>query len=131
MVILFIIYYYYYFRWLFTFIGAFITLKSKQTFFKNSHDALYCIKKIKEKDPYLSYLVYGQYNYIIDNHYSFDKILKQLITNYPQRVEAFFKYWQILVDKKGRFKNYQAANQISEFYWKKGHGLTFDDSIYL
>jgi hypothetical protein len=58
--------------------------------------------------------------------------LRQLIAKYPHRVEAYLRYWQLLVQSDGRFKNYEAAHSFSEIYWKNSSTIHFDDlySIY-
>ena len=111
-------------------IGAFTTLYPSQTLFKDIYNPLYSIKKIKEKDLYLSYIVFAEYKYLINEDESIDKVLKQLISKYPNKVEAYLKYWQILTDKKGKFNNYQTAHHISDIYWKNSPSLNFDDNIY-
>lgn len=116
--------------WLFIFIGIFTTLHSKQTYFNlcNVYDPKYCIKKIKERDPYLAYMAYADYHFYTNDNFSIDKLLKQLISKYSNKVEAYLRYWQLLI--KGRYKNYELANSISEIYWKNCSTISFDDNIY-
>jgi hypothetical protein len=116
--------------WIMLLISTFVYLHKNQKLFqeKNVYEPKYCIKKIKEKDDYLSYISYAEYNYLIDENYQIDKLLKQLIHKYPNKVEAYLRYWQLLT--KGKFKNYEQANKISEFYWKNSSTIQFDDGIY-
>lgn len=116
--------------WIMLIISTFIDLHKNQKIFQEKiiYEPKYCIKKIKEKDDYLSYICYAEYNYLIDDNYQIDKLLKQLINKYPNKVEAYLRYWQLLT--KGKFKNYEQANKISEFYWKNSSTIQFDDGIY-
>jgi hypothetical protein len=116
--------------WLMALIGSYRQIFPEQMLFneKYIYDPKYCIKKIKEKDDYLSYIAYAEYNYLVNENYSIDKLLKQLMSKYSNKIEAYLRYWQLLT--KGKYQNYELANSISEVYWKNSSTINFDDSIY-
>jgi hypothetical protein len=108
-------------------IGVFCKLNPKQKFFKTQVDPKVCIKKMKEKDIYISYLMYAFYNSMIDTNYQIKNILSELVTKYPTRIDAYLKYWYILVKD---LKDYKLASQLSETFWKNSAILKFDNNIY-
>jgi hypothetical protein len=116
--------------WLYILINAFTLLNPKQNLFNPSsvYEAIYCIKKIKERDGYLAYLAYAEYNNLIYESFAVDKLLKQLLSKYPNKVEGYLRYWQLLI--KGKYKNYELSHTISEIYWKNSSTINLDDSIY-
>jgi hypothetical protein len=124
--------------WLQMIISTFCQIHPNQKLFGNTNtniimnDPKLYIKKIKDIDDYLAYIAYGEHHYLIDDKYSYDKVLRQLIHKYPNKVEAFLRYWQLLTEKNGKFKNYDLAHSISEVYWKNSSTIHFDEvySVY-
>ena len=100
----------------------------KQTFFQGNIDPKLCVKKIKEKNPYISYLVYAELNFLLNDKFRIEEILNELIKKFPTRIEAYLRYWQLLV--KGNLKDYKKAHHLSEIFWKSSSNLNFDDHIY-
>ena len=111
-----------------TLVGTFCQMHPNQKIFEEFYNAKFCIKKIKDIDVYYSYLAYAEYNYILNNDYQIDKILKQMISKYPHRIETYLRYWQLLI--KGNFKNLTLAHKISEVCWKNSSILNLEDNIY-
>ena len=109
-------------------VSIFCMHNPKQTFFTNVIDPKICVKKIKEKNPYLSYLVYAELNYITNEKFKIDDILNELIRKFPTRIEAYLRYWQLLV--KGNLKDLKKAHSLSDIFWKTCSNLDFDNYIY-
>lgn len=82
----------------------------------NQYDPRFCIKKIHEIDIYLSYIAYAEYNYIINPNFRYDVVLSELIFKYKNRFEAYLKYWNLLVRKDSKYKNFKKAHYISEIF---------------
>lgn len=99
-----------------------------QKFFENVIDPKICVKNIKEKNPYISYLVYAELNYIMNEKFKIDDILNELISKFPLRIEAYLRYWQLLV--KGNLKDLKKAHSLSEIFWKSSSNLEFDNHVY-
>lgn len=122
--------------WLFIFIGVFTTLHPTQPYFNLTaisndnkiYEPKFCIRKIQEIDSYLAYLAYSDYQYYATENFSIDKLLKQLLSKYSDKAAAYLRYWQLLI--KGKYKNYDLANSISEIYWKNCSAINYEDSIY-
>jgi len=116
--------------WMLMIICTYVKIHKKQKLFEESilYDPLFCIKKIKELNDYLSYIAYAEYNHILSDEYQIDVILNQLISKYPNKIEAYLRYWQLLI--KGKYKNHSKANSLSEVYWKNCATIQFDDGIY-
>lgn len=100
--------------WLLMYIGLYAKFNSEQYLFTEPYDPKYCVKKIKEKDVYLSYISYAEMNYIINDTYRIDEVLSELIFKYKNKVEAYLKYWQLLV--KGVYKNLKKLIQCLKFF---------------
>lgn len=113
--------------WLHLLISCYAKLHPNNKQISSTHDLKFIINKIKEKDSYLSYLAYGEYNYIINENFAYDKLLLQLINSYPQRAEGYLRYWQLLIDKESKFKNFDKANSLSDFFWKNSSSIQFDE----
>lgn len=109
-------------------VSIYCTQNPKQTFFDQFVDPKICVKKIKEKNPYISYLVYAELNYILNDKFKIDDILNELLRKFPMRIEAYLRYWQLLV--KGNLKDYKRAHSLSEVVWKSSSNLNFDNHIY-
>jgi len=109
-------------------VGVFCQIHKDQNLFEEFYEPKFCIKKIKEIDPYFSYLVYAEYNYILNENYEIIKILKQIISKFPHRIETYLRYWQLLV--KGKLKNLVYAHKLSEACWKNSSLINFKENIY-
>lgn len=109
-------------------VATFCEIHKNQNIFEDYYDPKYCIKKIKDIDPFFSYLAYAEYNFILDNDYEIDKILKQMMVKYPNRIETYLKYWQLLT--KGKLKNLNLAYKYSEAYWKNSSIINLEDNMY-
>ncbi len=109
-------------------IGCYGKLRPEQKAFKIVYDSKVCIKKIKEKDVYLAYIAYAEYNSLIDKDFKIYQVLSELISKYSNRIEAYLRYWHLLV--KGREKDYKLAHQLSELFWKNCTIINFDNNIY-
>ena len=64
-------------------VATFCEIHDNQNIFEDYYEPKFCIKKIKEIDPFFSYLAYAEYNYILDSDYEIDKILKQMMAKRP------------------------------------------------
>jgi hypothetical protein len=109
-------------------VGVYAKLNPQQKYFKNPVDPKLCVKKVKEKDIYIAYLMYAEYNTMINPNYQITTILSELVTKYPTRIDAYLKYWYVLV--KGNAKDYKLALQISETFWRNSAIIKFDNNIY-
>ena len=109
-------------------VAAFCEIHKNQNIFYDFYDSKYCIKKIKDIDPFFSYLAYAEYNFILDDEYEIDKILKQMMMKYPNRIETYLKYWQLLI--RGKLKNLNLAYKFSEAYWKNSSIINLEDNMY-
>jgi hypothetical protein len=121
--------------WLQMYICVYCNFNSEQKIFKmfleQPYMAIYCVKKIKELDPYLSYIAFAELHNILEtteDKFKIDEILKELIFKYNFRYEAYLKYWQILVHKDSKFKNFKKAHALSESMWKISSSLKFEDN---
>jgi len=86
------------------------------------------LKKIREKDSYLSYIAYAELNLIQNQNYPIENLLNDLITKYPIKIEAYLRYWQLLVT--GRSLNYKKAFKISEYILKMHNLNLFENDFY-
>jgi hypothetical protein len=95
-------------------------------------DPKYFVKKIKDKDMYLGYLAYAEFNYLLDQNFKIKNILSELITKFPTKIEAYLKFWNILVkgDGESKDKDYKLAHNLSAIFWKNSSTLNFDNNIY-
>lgn len=136
-------------NWIYIIISVYCTLKPDQKVFKNEVtytfpmenenkiikfkvDPKYFVKKIKDKDLYLGYLAYAEFNYLIDQSFRIKNILSELITKFPTKIEAYLKFWNLLVKGEGdcKDKDYKLAHNLSEIFWKNSSTLNFDNNIY-
>jgi hypothetical protein len=60
--------------------------------------------------------------------YKIDEILSELIFKFKNRIEAYLKYWQLLVKKDCKFKNYKKAHSLSEIFWRMSSSIKFDEN---
>jgi hypothetical protein len=109
-------------------IAVFSKINPKQKLFKSPIDPKLCIKKVKEKDIYIAYLLYAEYNILLDSDFKINPILSELISKYPTRIDAYLKYWNLLV--KGKEKDYKLALNLSETFWRNSAIINFDNNIY-
>jgi hypothetical protein len=114
--------------WMYMIVCVYAKLKPQQKVFKNIHDPKYCVKRIKERDIYLAYIVFAEYNFIQDNDFAIILIYKELVKKYPTRIDAYLRYWSILT--KGKHKDYKQALQLSETFWRNSSIINFDNNIY-
>jgi hypothetical protein len=114
--------------WLYMIISVYAKLKPQQKAFRNVYDPKYCVKRIKERDIYLAYIVFAEFNHIHDDNFSVVSIYKELVNKYPTRIDAYLRYWSLLT--KGRFKDYKQALQLSETFWRNSSIINFDNNIY-
>lgn len=149
--------------WLLMYISLYCKFNKSQKIFKKYSDTpiepKLCIKKIKEIDPYLSYIAFAEMNIILTNtkvnsennyshsqifnlnnsdsspsnsnkshDYKIDEILSELIFKFKNRIEAYLKYWQLLVKKESIFKNYKKAHSLSEIFWRMSSSIKFDEN---
>jgi hypothetical protein len=116
--------------WMLMILSTYVKINKSQKLFDEMflYDPLYCIKKIKEHSDYLSYIAYAEYNHLISDDYQIDVILEQLISKYPDKIEAYLRYWQLSI--KGKYKNHTKANILSEKFWKNCATAQFDDGTY-
>lgn len=109
-------------------IGIYAGLKLEQTAFTKFYDPKMCIKHIKEKDPYMSYLAYIEYKSLTGQDREVNPVLSELITKYPTRIEAYLKYWGVLA--KGPKPDYKLCLKLSEMFWRNSSMIHFDNNIY-
>jgi hypothetical protein len=121
--------------WLQMYICIYCNSNPEQKIFKKfleqPYEAVYCVKKIKELDPYLSYIAFAELHFILDSSeekFKIDEILKELIFKFSFRYEAYLKYWQILVQNDSKFKNNKKAHALSESMWKISSSLKFENN---
>jgi hypothetical protein len=120
--------------WMKLIICSYCKVKTDQSQFRKEFliDPKICIKKIKEKDTYLSYLAYIEYNRYISedkNVFNVSVVLSELITKYPNRIEGFLRYWSILVKEE---KNYKLAQLLSEMFCKNASSsfVNLENNVY-
>lgn len=109
-------------------IGIYAKLRQGQNSFLKTTDPKICIKKIKEKDLYISYIAYAEYNTLMDPNYNINEILSELIAKYPTKIEAYLKYWGLLT--KGPKRDYKLCLKLSEMFWRNSSMIHFDNNIY-
>ena len=107
-------------------VSIFFDNNKKTKLFSDFSEPKFYIKKIKNKDDYLSYIVYSHLMYLIKDDYKINGILNELIQKFKYRVEAYLFYWQILY--KGNFKNYNLANSLTENLIKITSLMKFDEN---
>jgi hypothetical protein len=124
------------------YIGTYVEInKSKgitSELFKQSYEPIFCIKQIKEIEKrldltdkknisnYFSYIAFAEYNFLKDENYHIEKVVRQLIEREPNKPEAYLRYWQLLINKK----SFELSKLISNKFWKRGNNINFDNSIY-
>lgn len=126
-------------NWMYMIIATYVAFKPDQNVFstevsdKNDNssfklDPKVLVKRIKDKDVYMGYIVYAEYNYILDKNFKIKTILEELVTRFPTKIEAYLRYWHLLI--KGEDKDYKKAHQLSEIFWKNSSVINFDNNIY-
>jgi len=116
--------------WLSMFIGVYCEENKNTKIFKQFLDPKLYIKKIKNIDNYLSYVVYSQMMYITKEDFKIDSVLNELIQKFKYRLEAYFFYWHLLY--KGKYQDYSTAYMLTEILLKITSLMKFDDNnIYL
>jgi hypothetical protein len=121
-------------NWMYMIISTYAVMRPEQKAFTDlkssplTLDPKLCAKKIKEKDIYLGYIAYTEYQYLINPNYQIKSIYSELIAKYPTRIEAYLKFWYYLV--KSKEKDYKLAHQLSEVFWRNSSTIKFDNSIY-
>lgn len=114
--------------WILILISSYVKLKPDQKIFLKYQDPKYYVKKIKDKDVYLGYLAYAEYNSLINKSFNPENILVEIIYKYPKRIEAYLKFWNTLI--KSEPKNYKKAHSLSEVFWKNSSIIQFDNDVY-
>ena len=116
--------------WLSMLIGIYCESNKNTKIFKEFLDPKFYIKKIKNIDNYISYIVYSQMMYIIKDDFKIDSVLNELIQKFKYRLEAYFFYWHLLY--KGKYQNYNTANMLTEILLKITSLMKFDENnIYM
>jgi len=114
--------------WMLMIISVYVKIKPEQKAFTNFFDPKHCVKKIKDKDVYLGYLAYAEYNTLINKNFNPESIFVEIIYKYPKRIEGYLKLWSRLV--KGPVKEYKKAHSLSEVFWKNSSIIQFDNDVY-
>jgi len=114
--------------WMFMIISLYVKVKPDQKAFTKYYDPKHCVKRIKDKDIYLGYLAYAEYNCLINKSFNPENIYAEIIYKYPKRIEAYLKFWNRLV--KGSPKEYKKAHSLSEVFWKNSSIIQFDNDVY-
>jgi hypothetical protein len=114
--------------WLWMIVSIYSKLRPDQKAFTKFYEPKHCVKKIKDKDVYLGYLAYCEYNSLMNKNYNSESILVEIIYKYPKRIEAYLKLWNRLV--KNTPKDYKKAIAISEVFWKNSSIIQFDNDVY-
>jgi len=109
-------------------VSIFAKLKPDQKAFVKFYDPKHCVKKIKERDVYLGYLAYAEYNSLINKSFNPENIFMEIIYKYPKRIEGYLKFWSRLV--KNTPKEYKKAHSLSEVFWKNSSIIQFDNDVY-
>jgi hypothetical protein len=107
-------------------VGIFGLVNPEQKLFELMYDPKYCIKMIKESDPYLGYVAFAKYSHIVNLPNEFDKILSELQAKYPNRLEAFLLNWDIFI----QLKCFKKALSIAEIMYRKFSSTKFEDTMY-
>ncbi len=117
-------------NWLSMIISLYCEANKNTKIFKDFMDPKFYIKAIKNIDNYLSYIVYSQMMYYTQEDFKIDFVLNELIQKFKYRLEAYFYYWNLL--NKGKYKNYNKANILTEVLLKITSLMKFDENnIYL
>ena len=100
------------------------------TFKTIAKNTKYCIKKIQEIDSYLGYIAYSEHNEIFRELNNLEELLKELITKYPNKPEAYLKYWDSLMTNYEYFSNNltKATRIIYQLY--NNNSLDLKDNYY-
>lgn len=114
--------------WMWMMVSVYAKLRPEQKAFSKFYEPKQCVKKIKDKDVYLGYLAYAEYNSLINKSFNSESILVEIIYKYPKRIEAYLKLWNKLV--KNTPKDYKKAHAISEVFWKNSSIIQFDNDVY-
>ena len=88
------------------------------------------IKKAKEIDEYLAYIMYIQWKYLTEGNFyltEMKNVLDDLFRKYPHRIEGYLFYWEFLT--KSSLKEYYKALQISQTVYSQLNVLD-DNELY-
>ena len=88
------------------------------------------IKKAKEIDEYLAYIMYIQWKYLTEGNFyltEMKNVLDELFRKNPHRIEGYLFYWEFLT--KSSLKEYYKALQISQTVYSQLNVLD-DNELY-
>ena len=88
------------------------------------------IKKAKEIDDYLAYVMYIQWKYLTEGNFyltEMKNVLDELFRKYPHRIEGYLFYWEFLT--KSSLKDYYQSLQISQAIYSQLNVLD-DNELY-
>ncbi len=106
-------------------IGIYCKLNFFQSLFQNPYEPHFAIKQIRASDPYLGYLVFSEFKRFTDaDNYNPHELYNDILNIYPQRHEAYYSYWQLLV--KGRYKDFKTAQKLAEKLWRNTSEIKLD-----
>jgi len=114
--------------WMSMIISIYVKLNPEQKNFSNFFDPKHYVKKIKDKDVYLGYLAYAEFNCLMNKTFNPENIFVEIIYKFPKRIEGYLKLWNRLV--KGNPKEYKKAHSLSEVFWKNSSIIQFDNDVY-
>lgn len=114
--------------WMLMIISVYVKIKPEQKAFIKFYDPKHFVKKIKDKDVYLGYLAYAEYNSLFNKNFNPENIFVEIIYKFPKRIEGYLKFWSRLV--KGAVKEYKKAHSLSEVFWKNSSIIQFDNDVY-
>lgn len=106
--------------------------KGMSKMFTSKHfqvDPKIIVKRIRKMDNYLAYIMYIQSNYIIKGNYYLNEIiiiLDEIIKKYPQKIEAYLIYWEII--SKSSLKDYDRSLKISHKLYSNILNITNEES---
>ena len=86
------------------------------------------VKRIRKMDNYLAYIMYIQSNYIIKGNYYLNEIiiiLDELKKKYPQKIEAYLIYWEII--SKSTLKDYNRSLKIAHMLYSNLLNINNED----
>ena len=93
--------------------------------------ALQCIKNIKSRDKYLSYIAYDIYQSIKNNSYSSSyDIYNELISEYPYRVEGYIMLYILMTKKNFHYQEETQKKIIDLIEHFTISSLKIDNSFY-
>lgn len=120
-------------NWLILYISIYLEYHPSSNIFLHfkKFSALQCIKNIKLKDKYLSYIAYDIYQSIKNNSYSSSyDLYNELITEYPYRVEGYIMLYIIMTKQKFHQHSEVQSKNIELIEKFNISSLKFDNSFY-